>query len=147
MRSLGAVKQEVALANGIDRARRPDPRITAHQWRRPLARQSPDELAAYVSVFVVEMLGAWQLRLARDRMDALDRERAQTRATITELERQTGGPQMASADERVTVFASLFRGRPDVFATRWESRTQAGRSGWAPRCDNEWRPGVCESRA
>ena len=42
------------------------------------------------------------------------------------------------------MFASLFRGRPDVFATRWESRTQPGRSGWAPRCDNEWRPGVCE---
>ena len=45
---------------------------------------------------------------------------------------------------RVALFASLFRGRPDVFATRWESQTQPGRSGWAPRCANEWRPGVCE---
>lgn len=85
-----------------------------------------------------------QLRHARDRLAALDRERAETRATIAELERQTGGPRVASAEERVTLFASLFRGRPDVFATRWESRSQAGRSGWAPRCDNEWRPGVCE---
>ncbi len=85
-----------------------------------------------------------QLRHARDRLAALDRERAETRATIAELERLTGGPQMASAEERVALFASLFRGRPDVFATRWESRTQAGRSGWAPRCDNEWKPGVCE---
>lgn len=41
------------------------------------------------------------------------------------------------------LFASLFRGREDVFATRWESRTQLGRSGWAPRCSNEWRPGLC----
>jgi hypothetical protein len=85
-----------------------------------------------------------QLRHARDRLAALDRERAETRSTIAELERHTGGPQMASAEERVALFASLFRGRPDVFATRWESQTQAGRSGWAPRCDNEWRPGVCE---
>ncbi len=85
-----------------------------------------------------------QLGQARDRLVALDRERAEVRATIAELERQAGGPQLASAHERVALFASLFRGRPDVFATRWESRTQAGRSGWAPRCGNEWRPGVCE---
>jgi hypothetical protein len=85
-----------------------------------------------------------QLQHARDRLAALDRERAETRATIAELERQTGGPQTASAEERVAVFASLFRGHPDVFATRWESRTDPGRSGWAPRRDNEWRPGVCE---
>jgi superfamily II DNA or RNA helicase len=31
-----------------------------------------------------------------------------------------------------------------VFATRWESRTKPGRSGWAPKCSNEWRPGVCQ---
>ncbi|MDX6676671.1 MAG: hypothetical protein QOE31_723, partial [Solirubrobacteraceae bacterium] len=85
-----------------------------------------------------------QLRHARDRLAALDRERAETRATIAELERETGRPQIASAEDRVALFARLFRGRPDVFATRWESRTHPGRSGWAPRCDNEWRPGVCE---
>jgi len=85
-----------------------------------------------------------QLQLARDRLVALDRECAETRATIAEFERRTGGPQLSTADGRVVLFASLFRGRPDVFATRWESRTQPGRSGWAPRCVNEWRPGVCE---
>ena len=85
-----------------------------------------------------------QLQHARERLAALERERADTRATIMELERLTGGLRMATAEGRVALFASLFRGRPDVFATRWESRTQAGRSGWAPRCDNEWRPGVCE---
>ena len=85
-----------------------------------------------------------QLQHGRERLAEFDRERAETRATIMELERLTGGPRMATAEGRVALFASLFRGRPDVFATRWESRTQAGRSGWAPRCDNEWRPGVCE---
>ena len=35
-------------------------------------------------------------------------------------------------------------GRPDVFATRWESTKTPGKSGWAPRCLNEWRPGVCD---
>lgn len=43
----------------------------------------------------------------------------------------------------MALFRRLFRGRADVFATRWES-TASGRSGYAPACANEWRPGVCE---
>lgn len=30
-----------------------------------------------------------------------------------------------------------------MFATRWVSTKSPGKSGWAPRCSNEWRPGVC----
>jgi len=52
-------------------------------------------------------------------------------------------PSPRSVDEKVTLFRRLFRGRTDVFATRWES-TATGRSGYAPACANEWRPGVCE---
>ncbi|MFT3821858.1 MAG: DEAD/DEAH box helicase family protein [Rubrivivax sp.] len=43
---------------------------------------------------------------------------------------------------KVALFRRLFRGRNDVFPLRWESQT--GRSGYAPACANEWRPGVCE---
>ena len=39
-------------------------------------------------------------------------------------------------------FRELFRGRSDVFPVRWESNK--GRSGYAPACANEWKPGVCE---
>ena len=74
----------------------------------------------------------------------LDRERADVAATIAALQGGASAPDIGTAEGRVALFASLFRGRPDVFATRWESRTQPGRSGWAPRCANEWRPGVCE---
>lgn len=48
-----------------------------------------------------------------------------------------------STDEKVALFRRLFRGRTDVFPVRWESRT-TGKSGYAPACANEWRPGVCE---
>ncbi|UTI63322.1 DEAD/DEAH box helicase [Paraconexibacter antarcticus] len=85
-----------------------------------------------------------QLRDARARLVVLDRERAELRAGITELERHLGGPQTGTAEGRVALFASLFRGRADVFATRWQSRTKPGSSGWAPKCSNEWKPGVCE---
>lgn len=48
-----------------------------------------------------------------------------------------------SPEEKVVVFRRLFRGRSDVHATRWESQS-TGRSGYAPACANEWRPGICE---
>ncbi len=54
-----------------------------------------------------------------------------------------GGRTITSAAGRVALFASLFRGREDVFATRWRSTRTPGRSGWAPKCSNEWEPGLC----
>jgi superfamily II DNA or RNA helicase len=48
-----------------------------------------------------------------------------------------------SAGQKVALFRHLFRGRDDVYALRWQSRT-SGRSGYAPACANEWQPGVCE---
>jgi len=85
-----------------------------------------------------------QLQRARARLIALEDERAEVRAVIAGLERASGAAQTATAEDRVRLFASLFRGRPDVFAKRWESRTRPGRAGWAPACDNEWKPGICE---
>jgi len=51
--------------------------------------------------------------------------------------------QRLNAEQRVALFSNLFRGRADVFPVRWESKT-TGRSGYAPACANEWRPGVCQ---
>jgi superfamily II DNA or RNA helicase/very-short-patch-repair endonuclease len=44
---------------------------------------------------------------------------------------------------KVALFRSLFRGREDVHARRFESR-KSGRSGYQPDCANEWVRGVCE---
>jgi len=43
--------------------------------------------------------------------------------------------------EKIQLFMSLFQGRRDVYARRWQSRT--GRSGYAPVCLNEWKSGLC----
>ena len=48
-----------------------------------------------------------------------------------------------STAEKITIFRNLFRGRTDVYPVRWESKT-TGKSGYAPACENEWIPGVCE---
>jgi hypothetical protein len=42
-----------------------------------------------------------------------------------------------STSEKITLFRSLFRGREDVYAQRWESPD--GRSGYSPRTDRDWR--------
>jgi superfamily II DNA or RNA helicase len=46
---------------------------------------------------------------------------------------------------KVALFASLFRGREDVFPHRWEKLAK-GKSGWAPSCDNEWKDGCNKPR-
>ena len=43
--------------------------------------------------------------------------------------------------DKIALFMSLFQGRPDVYARRWESRN--GRCGYSPACKNEWKKGVC----
>ena len=44
--------------------------------------------------------------------------------------------------QKIALFRSLFRGREDVYARRWESG-RTGKSGYSPACGNEWKPGVC----
>lgn len=52
-------------------------------------------------------------------------------------------PSTLSTTEKVVLFRRLFRGRADVHPVRWES-APTGKSGYAPACANEWRPGICE---
>ena len=48
----------------------------------------------------------------------------------------------SDAAEKIRLFRSLFKGRDDVYAKRWQSRQQE-KSGYAPSCLNEWKSGVC----
>lgn len=45
--------------------------------------------------------------------------------------------------EKVRLFMSLFRGRDDVYAKRWENAAK-GTAGYSPACGNEWKPGLCQ---
>ena len=46
-----------------------------------------------------------------------------------------------SPNAKISLFKSLFRGREDVYAIRWESKN--GKSGYSPACANEWDPMYC----
>lgn len=47
----------------------------------------------------------------------------------------------SSKYDKIKLFNSLFKGRTDVFAKRYELKN--GKSGYSPACSNEWVPGVC----
>src|SRR5580698_9400871 len=46
-------------------------------------------------------------------------------------------------EAKIALFRSLFRGRDDVYARRFESR-KTGKSGYSPACGNEWVRDVCQ---
>jgi superfamily II DNA or RNA helicase len=48
----------------------------------------------------------------------------------------------SDALSKIRLFMSLFRGRDDVYAKRWENKDK-GKSGYAPVCLNQWRTGIC----
>lgn len=50
--------------------------------------------------------------------------------------------QHSPSRDKIALFRSLFRGRDDVYARRFESR-RSGKSGYQPACAHEWVRGVC----
>ncbi len=54
---------------------------------------------------------------------------------------QTGITKYSSVADKIKLYMSLFIGRDDVYAKRWESKS--GKCGYSPVCLNEWLPSVC----
>src|SRR6185369_5759334 len=71
-------------------------------------------------------------------LDSVDKASVSNMATEAVLVHQH-----SSADTKIGLFRSLFRGRDDVYPRRFESR-KTGKSGYAPACGNEWIRGICE---
>lgn len=51
----------------------------------------------------------------------------------------------SSPQEKIQLFRSLFKGREDVFARRWYSKTMV-KSGYQPVCENEWNEQFCDKK-
>ncbi|MEH6650501.1 MAG: DEAD/DEAH box helicase family protein [Motiliproteus sp.] len=85
------------------------------------------------------------------RLNDIDKQLAELEAKrkrlIEERQQILATPQRLQAveeftpDQKIQLFGSLFRGRTDLFASRWEN--QSGRSGYSVACHNEWKRGIC----
>ena len=102
-----------------------------------------------------------QIAEAEALLSRLEAERTQTRARLAALRAELASqetsetavrvpvpatsppPVPGSAAEKVRLFRGLFRGRTDVFPTRFVSK-KTGKTGYAPACTNKFVPGVCE---
>lgn len=51
----------------------------------------------------------------------------------------------SSAQEKIELFLSVFKGREDVYARRYHS-IKTGKSGYTPVCKNEWVHGLCNKK-
>lgn len=51
----------------------------------------------------------------------------------------------SSPREKINLFKSLFVGRQDVFALRWQN-SKSGKSGYSPVCANKWLSGKCDMK-
>jgi hypothetical protein len=49
----------------------------------------------------------------------------------------------SDSNAKIHLFMSLFKGRSDVYAKRWENKNK-GISGYSPVCLNQWQAGVCK---
>ena len=92
-------------------------------------------------------------------LESLEKEREQLLQRLQEIDEQIGGlrkretannasqlpsiNKFSTVEDKINLYRSLFRGRQDVFAKRFES-AKTGKSGYQPVCENEWKPGVCE---
>ena len=95
---------------------------------------------------------------AESRLSAIERERAEILTKIEDLKERRNHflqepgimPQFARAgvtnysspEEKIALFLSLFKGREDVYARRWEN-LKTGKSGYQPACKNDWVRGIC----
>ncbi len=50
--------------------------------------------------------------------------------------------KFSTTEAKINIFMSLFKGRQDVYAKRWQST--AGKSGYSPVCLNEWDREFCK---
>ena len=88
-----------------------------------------------------------QLTQIDARLQAIDNEKQvllyQRKSLVGQYEAELAQnfKKYASAAAKVTLFISYFKGRPDIYAFRWENKQ--GRSGYSPACFNEWQQGIC----
>jgi hypothetical protein len=86
-----------------------------------------------------------QREQVRQRLAALrnDLQSLPTTKTGTLDPRERASMVPTTPSDKVRLFRSLFRGRPDVYPTRFVSK-KTSRFGYAPACGNKFVPGVCE---
>jgi superfamily II DNA or RNA helicase len=110
--------------------------------------QKPRDLRAMPAEDIEQRLAKLEKALTE-----IDTARAQLVEEIQALRRRevtsASIPHSASVtthsktEDKLALFRSLFAGRSDVYAQRWDN-PKTGKSGYSPACHNEWVKGICD---
>jgi superfamily II DNA or RNA helicase len=96
-----------------------------------------------------------KIRALEQKIQNLDAEREALVQALAQLKQQqtqqipslhiTGATvtQNSSSQDKVKLFRRLFKGRDDIYPKRWEN-SKTEKSGYAPACNNDWKPNICE---
>jgi len=102
----------------------------------------PQDLPSYQDL--LKQLYSTQMQLQK-----VEEENVQLRQRLAvyepKTEKEPSAMQLMSPQEKVALYMRLFRGRDDVFARRWHSRT-TGKGGYQPVCRKEWDRIVCDKK-
>jgi len=97
----------------------------------------------------IEQKLAIKKRKLEEAQAALEKQTADTTTTHELFSENTSQASLieignhSPPEIKIALFRSLFKGRDDIYAKRFESR-KSGKSGYQPACWNEWVRGICE---
>ncbi len=112
-----------------------------------MSESTPLERASIATALKDEETRLRQLETERAAASArAEALRVQLAALDMPADRGASAPASAKAPrspiEKVRLFRQLFRGRDDLYPTRFVSK-KTGKPGYAPACSNKWEPGLC----
>lgn len=88
---------------------------------------------------------AQEIEAINQRLLALEEEKSRLLSRKAELESTASNLITTSStlapNDKIALFRKFFVGRDDIHAFRWENN--AGKSGYAVACNNEWQTGLC----
>lgn len=106
-----------------------------------------DKLRAEVGTLKAELAAlSHPIELATEKVETASAENISGIPSYVITDRAKMNPdrkvnQQSGSGDKIKLFKSLFRGRSDVYAKRWQN--SKGQSGYSPACLNEWKSGIC----
>lgn len=90
-------------------------------------------------------MSQYKISAINKRLSELEEEKTRLLDQRAALKAQNGNlataPNSLSTNEKIDLFRELFSGRTDIYAFRWENKSE--KSGYALACNNEWVQGLC----
>lgn len=87
-------------------------------------------------------LGLSKSELSRNTASAINSEKCIPDDKPTDRNCFSDVDSQSDTISKIGLFQSLFKGRDDIYAKRWENKIK-GSSGYSPVCLNQWQTGIC----